>query len=246
MKRCPQCQQTFLDEYSYCLSDRTPLVPLADAPEEATVVTASPLGASPRPKGAGVNPLFAYLSIALLALVAGGAGVYWMTSGSGDSPSSSNDIAATKPPVSEPNPVQSPAPPGSQKTDSLNPTVLATNQPQKPTPVNKPADTPKAEVSEPTRPEQAAPQNYLTARIKFRRGRVEETVSGTISSERGYVLYTLAGQQLSARIRSGGNCVVFRNGSTTTSYTTSSGDSYLRLKNNCGDAAQFGLTVQVR
>ncbi|MEJ7623356.1 MAG: hypothetical protein WKF34_05140 [Pyrinomonadaceae bacterium] len=227
------------------MSDRTPLVPVIEAPEQATVVITSPPGASSRPVVAGVNPIFAYLSIALLALVAGGAGVYWMTSESGNSQSSKNDGAVTKSPISEPNAAGSPAPSSPQKTNSQTPQARVANQQQKPPAESKPLND-QDDGSEAPTPEHAGPQDYPTARIKFRRGRVAETVSSTISSERGYVLYTLGGQQLSARIRSEGDCVVFMDGSTSTSYTTSNGDSYLRLKNNCRDAARFGLTVQVR
>jgi len=246
MKLCPQCQQTFLDEYSYCLSDRTPLVPVIEAPEQATVVITSPPGASSRPVGAGVNPIFTYLSIALLALVAGGAGVYWMTSASGDSQSSKNDGAVRQSPTSEANAAQGPAPSSPQKTSSQTPQARVANQQQMAPTETNPLNDQEDNGLEPPTSEHAGPEDYPSVRIKFRRGRVAETVSSTISSERGYVLYTLGGQQLSAMIRSEGDCVVFTDGSTSTSYTTSNGDSYLRLKNNCRDAARFGLTVQVR
>ena len=85
-----------------------------------------------------------------------------------------------------------------------------------------------------------------TARITFHRGSVQETVTGSVIKKRSYVLRTLAGQFLSASLRSGGNCVVFSNGSTSESYETNEGDSSLVVVNNCSSAANYSLTVSVR
>lgn len=81
MKRCPNCNQTFSDENLYCLSDGTPLV--SDAAEVPTVIRPSPFFQQPvQPVRQGVNPLFAYLAIALFALVVGGAVVAYLKSDS--------------------------------------------------------------------------------------------------------------------------------------------------------------------
>jgi cytochrome b len=85
-----------------------------------------------------------------------------------------------------------------------------------------------------------------TSRITFHRGSVEETVTGSVVKKRTYVLRTLSGQALSAGIRTSGNCVVFSNGSSSESYTTSQGDSSLVVVNNCSSPAKFNLTVSVR
>ena len=84
------------------------------------------------------------------------------------------------------------------------------------------------------------------ARIRFRRGSIEETISENIGIERSFVLYTLNGQYLSANVSSDNGCVVFANGSTSTNYTTNKGDGYLNLKNNCGGLVSFNLTVNIQ
>lgn len=81
MKRCPNCNQTYSDENSFCLSDGTLLV--SDAADVPTVISRSPfIQQSVQPVRQGVNPLFAYLAIALFALVAGGAVVAYLKSDS--------------------------------------------------------------------------------------------------------------------------------------------------------------------
>lgn len=39
MKSCPKCRQVFSDEYSFCLTDGTPLIGTGEYSEEPTVVT---------------------------------------------------------------------------------------------------------------------------------------------------------------------------------------------------------------
>ena len=85
-----------------------------------------------------------------------------------------------------------------------------------------------------------------TTRISFRRGSIGETVSGTIGRQRSFVLRTLAGQYLSASVRSTDGCVTFTDGGSTTGYPTGLGDSYLYLRNNCAGAVRFRLFVTVR
>ena len=81
MKRCPNCNQTYSDENIFCLHDGTQLV--FDAPDVPTVIRPSPFSQQPvQPVRQGVNPLFAYLAIALFALVAGGAVVAYLKSDS--------------------------------------------------------------------------------------------------------------------------------------------------------------------
>jgi hypothetical protein len=81
MKRCPNCNQTFSDENSFCLSDGTVLV--SDAADMPTIIRPSPFFQQPvQSVQQGVNPLFAYLAIALFALVAGGVIVAYLKSDS--------------------------------------------------------------------------------------------------------------------------------------------------------------------
>ena len=247
MKRCPQCQQTFLDENLYCLSDGTPLVPVFDAPEETTVIRPSPfLQQPPQPARQGVSPIFAYLSIALLALIVGGAVILWVKSDSNVSPNAKNEIAFTNTNTTEPSPNKNQDFLSQQKANLQNEQDALEKEKQKIADERKKLEAQKNKSDQSQIYNQTSSQSYPTARIKFRRGSVEETISGNIGSERSFVLYTLSGQYLSASVSSGDGCVVFANGSTTTIYTTSKGDSYLRLKNNCGGGASFSLTVYIR
>lgn len=59
MKRCPTCQKTFTEEHlSFCVEDGTPLVPVAPADDEATVVRASSDSSGPGsgPSSGSINP----------------------------------------------------------------------------------------------------------------------------------------------------------------------------------------------
>ena len=247
MKRCPQCQQTFLDENLYCLSDGTPLLPVFDAPEETTVIRPYPfIQQSSQPVRQGVSPIFAYLSIALLALVVGGAVVLWVKSNSNASPNAKNEIAFTNSNTIELSPNKDQELLSQQKANLQNEQDALEKEKQRLADERKKLENQKNNPNETQTYNQTSPQNYPTERIKFRRGSVEETISSKIGSERSFVLYTLSGQYLSANISSGNGCVVFANGSTNTSYTTSKGDSYLRLKNNCGGGASFSLSVYIR
>ncbi len=232
MSRCPQCQQSFPDDYSFCLSDGTVLV--ADPPEEPTVVAPRPVVQQSPPVRHGVNPAFAYLSIGLLALIGGAGVLWWMQSSStvtqdakASTPESRTEIANTFP-------------------DSANSNPTPTQDKQKPTPESQKLEAAKTTPNKQLTGDPPAPPKSGTSRIRFRRGRVQETTSGSIGSERSYVLYTLSGQYLSGSVSSDNGCVVFANGSTSVAFTTPQGDNYLRLKNNCEGPRSFSLTVNVR
>ncbi len=81
MKRCSQCYQTYSDENLFCLSDGAELVPISNTSSEATVITSSPYFRQPSPPSIpirqGINLLFIYVGIGLLALVIGGGLVMW-------------------------------------------------------------------------------------------------------------------------------------------------------------------------
>ncbi len=95
MKRCPQCNQTYPDDdLNFCLDDGGQLVFVSNSSFEETVIRPSPFFQQPSPPvKQGVSPMFAYLAIGLLALVAGGAVVMWMKSDS--SASSKNETPTT-------------------------------------------------------------------------------------------------------------------------------------------------------
>lgn len=79
MKRCPQCKQIFADEIKFCLRDGNQLAPLPVVSEEKINIQPSAQAAQiTQPDRQGVNPLFAYLSAALFALLIGVAVFIWM------------------------------------------------------------------------------------------------------------------------------------------------------------------------
>lgn len=80
MKECPSCKQVYADEtLNFCLADGSTLTALPEA-AEATVVISKPVTTSEiSTRRGGVNPFFAYLSVGLLALIAGGGVVAWYT-----------------------------------------------------------------------------------------------------------------------------------------------------------------------
>lgn len=80
---------------SFCLDDGSLLVGASGLSDEPTVIRKTPFS---QPAGTtirqGVNPLFTYLAIALLALIIGGAIVAWFKSES-NGPITNNNIAST-------------------------------------------------------------------------------------------------------------------------------------------------------
>lgn len=98
MKRCPQCYQIFSDENMFCLSDGTTLMVIADTASSPTIITSAPFlpsQSAPQPVvRQGVNPVFVYLGIGLLVLLAGGAAFMWMKSA--DSSSKNDETIAKK------------------------------------------------------------------------------------------------------------------------------------------------------
>ncbi len=91
MKQCPQCKSTYTnDELNFCLSDGILLIPLSDSLDETTIIkSSSVVGQTSQPIRQGVNPLFAYLTVGLFALLIGGGIVAWMKS-------DSNTLSATR------------------------------------------------------------------------------------------------------------------------------------------------------
>jgi hypothetical protein len=235
MKQCPQCNQAYGDDsLRYCLADGAPLVQVYSATEQPTVVLPSP-GPAPitnKVVVGGVHPLFKYLAVglaALLLLFAGGGLALFLMWQSNNAPAANNAERVAIP------------------AQSATPAATSSR-----TPAEKPVKTPVSSptLSEPKTPATPKPPQPAAdpgvTRIAFRKGRVGETVSGNLNRKREFVLRTLAGQSLSASIRSANGCAVFDNGSSNTSFTTSSGDTYLRVENSCGDATRFSLTVTVR
>lgn len=124
-------------------------------------------------------------------------------------------------------------------TASPTPAVTPTRAPSTPTPT--PASTP---VSTPT-PRVLA--HYPgTTRLKFSRGAFTTSFSGEINpgDSRSLVLACRYGQTLSASL-SGGGCVTFRGGGTSTRFGTSGGDNFLTVTNTCSQVAHFSVSITV-
>ncbi|MFN2502024.1 MAG: hypothetical protein ABR530_08435 [Pyrinomonadaceae bacterium] len=85
------------------------------------------------------------------------------------------------------------------------------------------------------------------SRIRFPIGRTSTSTSGTISPSgaKSFVLGARYGQFLSANVSSRDDCINFSNGATSTSYITRNGNNFLYLRNRCGRAVRFTLTVSI-
>ena len=116
MKRCPHCNQTYPDDdLNFCLSDGGQLVFVSDSSFEETVIRPSSFFQQPSPPvKQGVNPMFAYLAIGLLALVVGGAVVMWIKSDS-----SASSIAKNEPPTNASTPTEQKIVVSNEQKDNL-------------------------------------------------------------------------------------------------------------------------------
>lgn len=234
MKRCPQCGQIYTDDLLYCLQDGNELLPQFIETETPTVVRLPKTA----PQRSG-RPYLKYLTIALVSLIAvgtaGAIGAYfvWVKL------SGENDRVA-KEPTPRPSPTVAAQPSRSPAFQNKEPEAA---------PANVAVPTPPAPANTDRRPSDDAEPDFVdpgTTRINFRRGRVSETVRGRISKDRDFLLRTLAGQYLTARVTSERNCVEFPSGGTATEFETPQGDSRLTLVNNCPAPVPFKLNVTVR
>lgn len=245
MKRCTKCNQVYADDnLNFCLTDGASLLATYDS--EPTLVLSQPSFNTPppiglpvqpqRPSRQGVSPIFAYLAVGLLALVVGGALVLWLKSDSSTLPIAKNEAANTS---------------SNKEQDLLSQQKANLQDEQEALEKEKQKleDERKKLEAQKTKPVETATHTSVdqpTARINFRPGSVQETISGVVATKRNYVLRATSGQYLSASVNSGNGCVVFSGGSTSTSYTTTKGDNRLSLVNTCSGQASFKLTVYIR
>ncbi len=91
-------------------------------------------------------------------------------------------------------------------------------------------------------------ESLAQTRIRFARGRTSTSVRGTIGSlgERDFVLRAYAGQYLSGNVSSSRNCIKFSTVSTSLSFTTDSGDNWIKLMNNCRGPVSFTMTLSIQ
>jgi hypothetical protein len=228
------------------LSDGTPLSFVLNAREEATVISAKPYVEQPAQQKQSTNSIFAYLAVGVLSLLIGGAVIVWLKSDSIVSSNNKNEAIYTVSNSTETKPNDEKEFLNSQKAELQEEQAKLEKEKQQLAEERRKLEARKNETAETTAFNRTTSDVQPTERIKFRRGSVEETISGRIGSKRNYVLRTRNGQYLQATLNSSGSCVVFDNGSQNTSYTTISGDSYLNLVNNCRTETNFSLTVNVR
>ena len=101
MRRCSHCQQVYDDSLNFCLSDGTSLTSDSD-PALETIIISSPVVSHGRQIAKpGVNPMFAYLSIGLVALLIGGGLVLWLKSDKTASLRANNTPVTTVSPSNE-------------------------------------------------------------------------------------------------------------------------------------------------
>src|SRR5215207_593353 len=186
MKICPQCRRSYADELSYCLSDGTPLAdePTLE-PEEPTVVRPTPVRREKTKTGLIVLSVLAVILTLALGATIGILYVFWPRQQvAQQTPANGASASPSSTPQKSP-----PATPSPTSTRPTTPTPAATETP----------DSSSAEdESEPDSDRPDPP----TSRISFRRGRSDETLSGTIGRRRSFVLYARGGQTLKATVRS--------------------------------------------
>jgi len=86
-----------------------------------------------------------------------------------------------------------------------------------------------------------------TSRLKFAKGSYSTSFTGDINpgDTRSLVLSCRSGQSLSANVSSRSNCVTFRGGGTSLATTTSGGDNYITVSNNCSSVAHFTVNISI-
>jgi len=249
MKMCPQCGRMYADDLTFCLQDGSVLAPEPPeaAGEEPTVVRAprrtEPAVAQPRPASSGAGWLKWAIPAVLLLIVAAVVAIAAVLLLRPMLVPSTNEQAAVPANTNsrQQRPAENrPAFPTSSPTPTSTPARTAT-----PARNVEPSENRNSDVS--VDPDGGEPfTDPGPARVTFRRGSVGETVAGRIAEERSFLLYTMAGQSLSARVRSAGNCVEFADGGTSTGFSTSQGDSRVTIVNNCDRPARFTLSITVR
>ena len=120
MKHCPQCGKLYPDDdLNFCLDDGTALRQTFNTSDEETVVLPSRRSPTPGPVvRKGVSPIFAYLAIGLIALIAGGGIVAWIMTRETTTPTSGNTASQTNANARQDNRVQNTAPESTPNTSN--------------------------------------------------------------------------------------------------------------------------------
>ncbi|HMQ03607.1 MAG TPA: hypothetical protein PKD26_06810 [Pyrinomonadaceae bacterium] len=254
MKRCPQCSQIYADDMRFCLSDGTPLISLLEEPDQATVIRSERSPVIRSKAGALWIKVLAGAAVLLFGCVLLIAGAIWFFWPRDRGVVSFNDNVSNLAGLT-PTPTQTRPP-----TPLPTATIAAVNddranlrsQQEELDRERKRLEEERRRLEEEKRKATATPKppprftDPGTTRITFRRGSISHTTSSTISRQRSFVLRTLAGQFLSASVRSPDGCVTFSDGGSSAGYSTRLGDSFLYLRNNCSEPSPFTLSVTVR
>lgn len=112
------------------------------------------------------------------------------------------------------------------------------------TPTPKPTETATKTATPTPTPKEDYP---ATTRLKFEKGAVQTRFDGEINGNdsRSFVLACAAGQELSAVVRSDGDCVEFKSGGKDYDAITSKGDNIVTLKNTCSQKTTFRIEISV-
>jgi hypothetical protein len=232
--------------------------------EEITVVRpAQTVQNSASPVQSGVSPIFAYLSIGLLLLLIGGGVIalaVFVISRISVGGNTNTEVAKVTNTDNGQNKIFEQQANLRQQQEQIekerqrlaNERQKLDEEKDKPlsTPVATPNSvaTPMVVTPPPPLPTPPPRVNYPPqpmGRIRFGRGRTAESISGKVYTQRSFVLEARSGQYLSASI-SGGGCVTFSGGATSTAFSTIRGDNRLTLINNCNTEAGFTMTVSIR
>ncbi len=260
MKSCPACNTQYSDDtLVFCLQDGTPLVatdmdtPTVVLGEAETVARQGrihvPLNdpdsgawpqsqvthvatAIPEQKRSNTPIVIAIVAVGLLILlgIVGLAGVVFFKNAANSTVANTN----TNPNIPNSN-LNNGAFPTPQMSPLATPTIAASTP--YPTPMSSPAATPPPTLS-----------SYpSTTRLKFARGAYTTSYGGDVNpgDARSMVLACRSGQSLSASVSSSGGCVTFRGGGTSFRTTTSGGDNYITVTNNCSKVVRFSVAITI-
>lgn len=228
MKKCPNCSQVFSDEKKFCLQDGTPLVP-DTAPYGAGGFQSGEMPAqyiqtpqkSAQPLTAN-STKWLYAIAGVLAAAVVFVGTFFFLQRSSEEGTNSGQAFKTV-----------------RTQDSRANTVMPDRQ-KTAGPVNSTAPfTPT--------PAQPARPRVSTSRVRFEKGAVNSTVSGSLSNGEGknYLLACRAGQQLTATLSTSDRCITFDNGSTTYRAVTTRGDNTVAVTNTCSSGGSYRLDITI-
>ena len=254
MKNCPKCGTQYSDDsLSFCLQDGTPLVGSeADTPTVVLGASGAPVTrrdavrvpvGGPDIAGSGDGPFNRAAppvvekksSNVMLAVVGTAVGMLVLFGIIGLAAFlfyRNSQIAG----------VQNANVPPAPNVPAINKNSVTPASPARTSAPSSPAPSPASSPAEPVLSSYPA-----TSRLKFAKGSYSTSFTGDINpgDTRSLVLSCRSGQSLSANVSSRSNCVTFRGGGTSLATTTSGGDNYITVSNNCSSVAHFTVNISI-